>query len=193
MLDLTTNERQFLMGLLADGSASNTDLAKLLRISPTAARKIRLKLEKLGIIQGYRPLLDLSILGVGVFTLLELRILSRGWAEEGGASIQGHLVHHQNVLAVYRLPEGTSTHAVLAGFRNQEEVDRFMHILQSQYSELVEIRHCFTMSSRSVMKDNPRDLLAKVLSEWDNARLPSSLTGSSVRLPSRAAAIEEED
>ncbi len=182
MPELTPHERQLLMALLEDGVASNTDLAKVLRVSPTAARKIRMKLEKSGIIRGYRPVLDLSVLGVHVFTLLELRILPKGWAEERGASIQGHLVRHENVIAVYRLPEGQSTHAVVAGFRNQDEVDRFLHVLQSQYSELLEIRHCYTFSTRSVLKDNPRELLNMILLEWDEAKMPRALTGMPVRV-----------
>lgn len=182
MPELTPHERQLLMALLEDGVASNTDLAKVLRVSPTAARKIRMKLEKSGIIRGYRPVLDLSVLGVHVFTLLELRILPKGWAEERGASIQGHLVRHENVIAVYRLPEGQSTHAVVAGFRNQDEVDRFLHVLQSQYSELLEIRHCYTFSTRSVLKDNPRELLNMILLEWDEAKMPRALTGMPLRV-----------
>lgn len=191
MPDLSAHERQLMLALLENGVASNTDLAKQLGVSATAARKIRLKLEKNGIIRGYRPVLDLSIMGIHVFTLLELRILPKGWSEERGASIQGHLVRHENVLAVYRLPEGQSTHAVLAGFRNQEEVDRFLHVLQSQYSELLEIRHCYTFSTRSVLKDNPKELLTKALLEWEEERMPRALTGAPLRLPTGAAAHEE--
>ncbi len=189
---LSPHERQLLMALLDNGVASNTDLAKVLGVSPTAARKIRMKLERTGIIRGYRPVLDLSVLGVNIFTLLELRILPKGWAEERGASIQGHLLRHENVMAVYRLPEGQTTHAVVAGFRNQDEVDRFLHILQSQYSELVEIRHCYTFSTRSMLKDNPKELLTKILLEWEEARLPRALTGMPVRVPMPSGPISEE-
>jgi DNA-binding Lrp family transcriptional regulator len=189
---LSPHERQLLMALLENGVASNTDLAKQLGVSATAARKIRMKLERTGIIRGYRPVLDLSILGANVFTLLEIRILPKGWSEEHGASIQGHLVRHENVIAVYRLPEGQATHAVVAGFRNQEEVDRFMHVLQSQYSELLEIRHCYTFSTRSVLKEDPRGLLTKILLEWEGAQLPRALTGMAVRIPSSVAMEEAE-
>lgn len=189
---LSPHERQLLMALLENGIASNTDLAKVLGVSPTAARKIRMKLERTGIIRGYRPVLDLSVLGVNIFTLLELRILPKGWAEERGASIQGHLLRHENVMAVYRLPEGQTTHAVVAGFRNQDEVDRFLHVLQSQYSELVEIRHCYAFSTRSMLKDDPKELLTKILLEWEEARLPRALTGMPVRVPTPSGPISEE-
>jgi DNA-binding Lrp family transcriptional regulator len=188
---LTPHERQFLTALLENGVASNTDIAKQMGLSPTAVRKIRMKLEGNGIIRGYRPVLDLPVMGIQVFTLLELRILPKGWAEERGASIQGHLVRHENVIAVYRLPEGQATHAVVAGFRNQEEVDRFLHVLQSQYSELLEIRHCYTFSTKSVLKDNPQGILTKVLLEWNEAKLPSGLTGMPVRVPVQAESAEE--
>lgn len=183
----TPHERELLLALLAKGDATNTDLAKQLRISPTAARKIRLKLEKNGVIRGYRPVLDLTNLGVQVFSLVEVRLLPAGWKAGGGAGVQTQLARHENVVAVYRLPEGQTTHAILAGFRNLEESDRFLHVLQSNYPDLLEIRRTFTFSSRSVIKDDPRGILTKVLLEWDEMKLPKGLDNLPSRLPTEEA------
>ncbi len=183
MVDLSAHEREFLLSLLEDGMLSNTEVAARLRISPTAARKIRLKLERTGIIQGYRPVLNLGALGVEVFSLLELRLTPKGWAAGGGAGVQADLLKHDNVLALYRLPEGQVSHLVLTGFRNMEEVDRFLHVLQSQYSEYLEIHRAYTLSHKSILKENPATLLTKVLLEGEEARLPGGLHSAPAPLP----------
>lgn len=183
MPHFTSHERELLLALLAKGDASNTDLAKQLHVSPTAARKIRLKLESNGVIRGYRPILDLSSLGIQVFSLIEVRLLPAGWKAGSGAGVQTQLARHENVVTIFRLPEGQITHAILAGFRNLEEADRFLHVLQSNYPDLLEIRHTYTFSSKSVMKDDPRGILTKVLLEWEEAKLPQALDNLPVRLP----------
>ncbi len=183
MVELSAHERGFLLSLLEDGMLSNTDVAARLHISPTAARKIRLKLERTGIIQGYRPLLNLGALGVEVFSLLELRLTVKGWTAGGGAGVQADLLKHENVLALYRLPEGQVSHLVLTGFRNMEEVDRFFHVLQSQYSEFLEIHRVYTLSHKSILKENPATLLTKILLEGEEARLPGGLRSAPAPLP----------
>jgi DNA-binding Lrp family transcriptional regulator len=172
MVDLSPHERQFLLLILEDGALSNTEIAERLGVSPTAARKIRLKLERTGILQGYRPVLNLGALGIQVFALVEVRLLPKGWSYNGGQGIQSELIRHENVLAIYRLPEGQVTHLVLTGFRNMEEEDRFFHVLQSQYCELLEIHRSYTLSGRSILKEDPRTLLTKILLEGPQARLP---------------------
>jgi Lrp/AsnC family leucine-responsive transcriptional regulator len=187
MPELSGHERELLLALLANGMATNTELARQLRISPTAARKIRMKLERAGIIRGYRPILDLSILGIQVFSILEIRLLAKGWESGGGMGIQGQLLRHENVMAVYRMPEGHVTHIVVAGFRNLEELDRFLHILQSQYSEYLEIQHTYTFSTKSILKEDPRGVLTKVLLEWEQVQLPRGLEALPAKLPSMEA------
>ncbi len=184
---MSAHERGLLMALLANGTATNTELARELNISATATRKIRLRLEKTGIIRGYRPVLDLSALGLQVFALLEIRLLPKGWESGGGTGLQAQLVRHENVLALYRMPEGEVTHRALVGFRSLEEFDRFVHILQSQYSEYMAIHRTSTFSAKSILKEDPRWALTKILLEGDEPQLPKSLE----RVPARVPAPED--
>lgn len=65
MTDLDDFDRRILRELTRDGRVTNTELAARIGLSPSACLRRVQDLERSGVIQGYRAVLDPSKLGIG--------------------------------------------------------------------------------------------------------------------------------
>ncbi|MBW3097921.1 Lrp/AsnC family transcriptional regulator [Pseudohoeflea coraliihabitans] len=80
MAVLDDMDRRILKALAQNGRLSNTDLARLIGLSPSPCWQRVKRLEEAGIIAGYAAILDHQALGVGETVLVEV-ILDRHDAE----------------------------------------------------------------------------------------------------------------
>ena len=71
-LNLSKNEKKFLISVLEDGSKIDAEIAREIGISKSSAHRIRQKLEKSGLISEYIAIVDLDRLGVDVFFVVML-------------------------------------------------------------------------------------------------------------------------
>ena len=70
---LDTTDEHILQLLVADGRRSASDVGRHVSLSPAAAKRRIDRLEALGIITGYRAVLDHAKLGAGIEAFVELR------------------------------------------------------------------------------------------------------------------------
>lgn len=73
---LTENDKEVLRQIIEHAKIPDTKIAEDIGISPQAVFKIRNKLEDLGIIKGYTPIIDFKKIGIKVLALIIIRLKS---------------------------------------------------------------------------------------------------------------------
>jgi len=165
-----------LMEIIENPKISNMAIAKKLGLSSAGIGKIRDKLERKGIIKGYDVKLDHSSIELNTLAILHIRVTTKGWKYSGGIGVQDFIASNPNVVSIYRVPGRQLTHIMLCAFRNIKEVDMFLHAIQSQLSDYVEVVESYVFSSDSIIKDSFRDLMIKIIKEGkDNKRMPEPI------------------
>jgi DNA-binding Lrp family transcriptional regulator len=169
-LNLSINEIAVLDCLIEDGRMSNTDIARKIGITSQAVGKIQSKLIKNGIIKGFTTEIDYDTLGIEVFTIAFFRFKSGSWTYLEKEDIIRRL-SGPHLIRVYRLSEDDITHIVIYGFRNIKEAEHYFQTLQVQREHISEIRKLYYLSSSSILKNSPQDLLLKILREGESIGL----------------------
>jgi DNA-binding Lrp family transcriptional regulator len=76
---ITENDKRVLKKIIDAKKISDSDIAKSLNLSPQAIFKIRNKLESIGIIKGYIPIIDYKKIGISVIVVLVIKVASNIW------------------------------------------------------------------------------------------------------------------
>lgn len=169
---MNKNENFVLKKIIENPKTSNMTIAKELGITSAGVGKIRNKLERQGVIQSYGVQLNYSTLGLETFGILHIKVTAEGWKYRGGLGIQDFIASNPNVVAVYRIPGRQVTHILLCAFRNIKEFDTFLHVIQAQLSDYIEIVESHVFSTNSIIKNSFTDLMIKIIEEGDDKRMP---------------------
>jgi len=162
-MKLTINEKKTLKLLLENSRISDSEIANKLNISSQAVGKIRRKLEA-NIIDSYSVNLNYSKLGIQTFAISIAKITSDGM-DKGELGVEQNLMNNPHIINVYRIPKGSSTHVILYGFKDMNELDEFFHSpnMKKEIHSLIETHDLFTFSHNSLIKNNPNQLFHKVI------------------------------
>jgi DNA-binding Lrp family transcriptional regulator len=162
-LRLTKNEKKVLKFLLKDARMSDSAIAEKLAISSQAVGKIRRKLEDT-VISFYTLRLDYSKMGVQIFAISLSKLTPEGM-DLGELDVENKLLDEPNIIQVYRIPSGSSTHIIFYGFHDMEEMDFFFHSAKKRQDLLryIENRDIFTFSHHSLIKNDPNPLFQKII------------------------------
>ena len=152
-LKLSGNEKTVLKTLIDDGRASDTSIAKKLKVSPQAVRKIRRKLEAIGVIKEYTAVIDYEKIGVHAFAIVQLKITGNN------TETTTDLFENPNIIGSFRLPETNITNIFIAGFNSIQELDTYFAKLKQKYASLIEIQKINVFSNTGLMKNSPKQLL----------------------------------
>jgi len=169
ILRLNENEKKTLKLLLENSRMPDSKIAKILNISSQAVGKIRRKLEE-KVIDSYTVNLDYSKLGIHTFAIAIAKLTKEGM-NRGEVEVERNLVSIPHVISVYRIPKGSSSHIILYGFRNMNELDEFFHSpeIKRKLHNFIETQELFTFSHNSLIKNSPVQLFHKAidtLDEW---------------------------
>jgi DNA-binding Lrp family transcriptional regulator len=164
-MEISKNEKKCLKLLLENARISDSDIAKKLRISSQAVGKIRKKLEKT-IINSYTLNLNLNKLNIKLFVIAHAKLTEEGF-DKGELEIEQKLLNEPNIISIYRLPSGCSTHIILYGFKDMNDMDKFFHsqIKREAIHKYIENKEIFTFSNHSIIKNNPTQLFHKTIEE----------------------------
>ncbi len=157
-LKITKNEKFVLKQLIDNGRISDTSIAKKLKISTQAVRKIRKKFENNKIIKKYATIIDYEKVGIKAFAIVQLKI-----TEKNKEKID--LFQSPNIIGSFKLPETNITNLFIAGFNSLEELDNYFAKLKEKYSDLIEIQKMNIFSNIGLMKNSPTELLKKKIEE----------------------------
>lgn len=158
-LKLTKNEKFVLKELLDNGRVSDTSIAKKLKISTQAVRKIRKKFENNKIIKKYSAIIDYGKIGIKAFAIVQLKII------EKDIKTKMDLFESPNIIGSFKLPETNVTNIFIAGFSSLEELDNYFAKIKKKYSGLIEIQKINVFSNIGLMKNSPAELLKKKIEE----------------------------
>jgi Lrp/AsnC family leucine-responsive transcriptional regulator len=164
-MQLTRNDKRVLKFLIENGRATDADIARKLDITSQAVGKIRKKLETEGYIRGYTTDVDFEKLGIKVFAVVLFKYTAEVWKNVKSDDDIKERIKGPHIISFYRVPEGDVTHIVVYGFRSLDELDNYFHVLQTERGHISEIRKMYVFSSKSMIKQSPKELLAKVIDE----------------------------
>lgn len=167
---LTTNERAILKMLLCNGRMSDAESAKRLKITPQASNKIRKKLEKSKIIEGYNIEVDYPSIGINTFCIASLNILPGRTEKEILDSAYG-----KNIVSFYRTIKNGVSHFLIAGFPSLNELDSYFRELYSKYSDSIKIQKISAFPADRMIKNSSRGLSQEILKEFGKERGPAIL------------------
>jgi Lrp/AsnC family transcriptional regulator, leucine-responsive regulatory protein len=160
---LTKNDQKVLKEIIQGAKLPDTDIAKKMGLSPQAIFKIRHKLEDKGIIKGYQPILNLKKLGIKVMTLLIIKLTSEVWDSYSDEQISQRIKQIPYVINAYRVLEGTASHILVMGFRDLDQMDKYIVKIQTKFSREIEIKHIYPFSTDKVITESPVGLLYEIL------------------------------
>ena len=78
---LTENDKDVLRKIIDHSRIPDSKIADDIGISPQAVFKIRAKLEQLGIIKGYTPIIDFKKIGIRILAFLVIRLKPEVWSK----------------------------------------------------------------------------------------------------------------
>ncbi len=136
-------------------------------ISPQAVLKIRNKLEDLGIIEGYTPLINYQKIGITILVWARIKFLPSTWHEYSEMEIFKIINNHPNIIWACRIPESDSTHILLFGFKDIDQMDNHFIMMQSKLSKIVEIKKIYPFSVQRIVKDTSLGLFINLLDDKD--------------------------
>ncbi|MCR4327100.1 MAG: Lrp/AsnC family transcriptional regulator [Nanoarchaeota archaeon] len=165
-MKLNNNEKKTLKLLLNNSKTSDSEIATKLKISSVAVGKIRKKLER-SVIDSYTVNLNYAKLGIQAFAIAIARLTEQG-LEKGGLEVEQELMKNAHIISVYRIPKASSTHIILYGFKDLNELDSFFHSgkFNAKLHNIIETNELFTFSHNSLIKNNPTQLFQEVIDNF---------------------------
>jgi Lrp/AsnC family transcriptional regulator, leucine-responsive regulatory protein len=160
---LTRNDQQVLKSIITHAKIPDSDIAKKMGLSPQAIFKIRHKLENSGIIKGYQPILDLKKLGIQVMVILIIKLTPEIWDTYTDIQISARIREIPYVIDAYRVLEANASHILLMGFRDLQQMDKYIAKMQTRFSREVEIKHIYPFSIDKTITQSHVGLLYEIL------------------------------
>jgi DNA-binding Lrp family transcriptional regulator len=165
---LTRNEKIVLKKIIEQTKIPDLEIAKKMGLSQQAIFKIRHKLESLGIIKGYMPIIDFKKIGIETLVVIGIKLTSYIWKKYSEEQISERIQKIPQVIIAYRIPESNISHLLVMGFKNIDHKDRYLMRLQSKYSEEIEIMHVYPFSVDRIIKTNYVGLLDTILHQKES-------------------------
>ncbi len=156
---LIKNDRLVLEELLKNARASDTDVAKKLKLTPPAIMKIRKKLEDKGFITGYSARFDPRKLGMDVMAVVTMDVTTKGWAIFDEENVRNVLNSHKFLIYCARTPEIDAPILTLYAFRSIEELNNHFLWVQSNLSEYLIVKKIVIFTPEQVVKDSCSGIL----------------------------------
>ena len=156
---LTENDKKILKKIIAAGRITDTIMAKDIHLSQQAVQKIRTKLEKIGVIKGYIPVIDFSKLNVSTINIVGVKVSARVWKKFSEQEVSDKLINIPYVFRIFRVPSSNISHMIMLGFRDIFQRDQFMRRLETSFSDELELVWTYTLSVENIVSENPLSLL----------------------------------
>jgi DNA-binding Lrp family transcriptional regulator len=165
---LTQNDKEVLRRLISHSKIPDSKIATELGISPQAVFKIRSKLEQLGIIQGYAPIIDFKKVGIEVVALVVFQVKPSVWERYTDDQVSEIVCNIPHSIAAYRVVHANASHVIVVGFRDTEQRELFLSKLQTACSDDLSVKDIYLFSVDKILTQNPLSLLQAVIEKKDS-------------------------
>ena len=163
MPKLTRNEQSVLKKIIEQSKIPDLEIARKMGLSQQAIFKIRHKLERVGIIRGYMPIIDFKKIGVETLVVFGIKFTNFIWGKYSEEQISERIQKIPQVIIAYRIPESRISHLLVMGFKNIEEKDRYLMRMQSKYCKEIEIVYVYPFSVDRIIKTSHIGLLDSII------------------------------
>lgn len=164
---LTENDKDVLRKIIDHSKIPDSRIAEEMNISPQAVFKIRAKLEQLGIIKGYTPIIDFKKIGIHVLALLVLRFKAEVWDKYTDDLVSERITKIPYIISAYRVADARASHILLIGFRDTEQKEYYLAQMQTKFANEIEIKEVYTFSEDKIIIQNPIGLLNEMIGDKD--------------------------
>ena len=160
---LTKNEQKVLKKIIEQAKIPDLRIAENMGLSQQAIFKIRHKLESVGIIKGYMPIIDFKKIGIGALVVLGVKFTKYIWEKYSEQEISERIQKIPQIIIAYRIPDSAISHLLVMGFKDIDHKDKYLMKLQSKYSKEIEIVHVYPFAVDRIIKTNYISLLNTIL------------------------------
>ena len=164
---LTENDKGVLRKIIEHSRIHDSKIAEDIGISPQAVFKIRSKLEKLGIIKGYTPIIDFKKIGIHVLALLVIRLKPDVWNRYSDDLVSERISKIPYIISAYRVADAQASHILLIGFRDTTQKENYIAQIQIKHRNEIEIKEIYTFSVDKIITQNPIGLLNEIIDKTD--------------------------
>jgi DNA-binding Lrp family transcriptional regulator len=164
---LTEHDKEVLSKIIEHAKISDTKIAMDMGISPQAVFKIRTKLEQLGIIKGYSPIIDFKKIGIHVLSIIIIRIKSDVWNSYSDDLVSERISKIPYIISAYRVADAQASHILMFGFRDTVQKEQYFSQIQTKYANEIEIKNVYTFSTDKIITESPIGLLNEILDKKD--------------------------
>ncbi len=164
---LTENDKEVLRKIIDHSKIPDSKIATDMGISPQAVFKIRSKLEQLGIIKGYIPIIDFKKIGIQVLALLIIRLKPGVWNKYSDESVSERISKIPYIISAYRVADARASHILLIGFRDTSQKEHYLAQMQTKNADDIEIKEVYTFSVDKIITQNPIGLLNEIIDKKD--------------------------
>ncbi len=165
---LTKNEQKVLKKIISQAKTPDLEIARTMGISQQAIFKIRHKLESVGIIKGYMPIIDFKQIGVETLVVLGIKFTEHAWERYSEEEISERIRKIPEVIISYRIPDSRISHLLVMGFKNMENKDNYLMKLQSKYAKEIEVVYVYPFLVDRIIKANHIGLLNTILDKKES-------------------------
>ncbi len=160
---LTKNDQEVLKSIIEQAKIPDSEIAKKIGVSPQAVFKIRNKLERVGIIKGYQPVIDFKKIGIRVLSLIVLRITPVVWEKFSDEQMSERIREIPYIINAFRVSDSDATHILIMGFRDHEQKDRVISRIQTKFSKEIELKSVYSFSSDRIITQSQAGLLYEIM------------------------------
>ena len=164
---LTENDKDVLRHIIEHAKIPDSKIAEDIGISPQAVFKIRSKLEDLGIIKGYTPIIDFKKIGIHILTLLIIRLKPDVWHRYPDDLVSERISKIPYIIAAYRVFDSKASHILLMGFRDNMQKEQYISYMQTKNANDIDIVDVYTFSVDKIIIQNPIGLLNEIIDMKD--------------------------
>lgn len=166
---LTKNEQTVLKKIILQAKIPDLEIAKKMGLSQQAIFKIRHKLEKIGIIKGYTPIIDFKKIGIETLVVLGIKFTKNVWEKYTEDQVTEKIQKIPQVIIAYRIPESRISHLLVLGFKNTDHKDRYLMKMQTRFAKEIEMVHVYPFSVDRIIKANSIGLLNTIINKKETS------------------------
>lgn len=144
LLKLTKNEKKVLIELASQGRITDTKLAETISMTQQAVYQIRTRLESLGVIEGYAPVVNFKKIGLDVVYVIGINILPETWVQFKEHEINKKLLDMPFLIRLIRVPSQNISYIAILCFKNIEEREKFSSRFEAQLSKWMNVEWSYT-------------------------------------------------
>jgi Lrp/AsnC family leucine-responsive transcriptional regulator len=150
---LKRREKEVFAHLLVNARMPDKHIAKLLNTTQPTVTRIRQRLEKAGYIKGYKPVVDLQKLGIGLIALTLFRIADFSKTEEIKKNVVPTLRKMPEVILVAEGEGMGKTSLIITMHKDFPEFEKWIIALRRKYGKYVEEEEQFFFSTSRMYKE----------------------------------------